>query len=95
MSSPYLGGGFFRPLFSRTIIAAGGLTARSGTARIENCDADLVAYGNLYISNPDLPERFAACAELTEPYRDTLYFGGAEGYTDYPTLDRALTARAA
>jgi len=95
MSSPVLGSGFFRPLFSRTIIAASGLTARTGTARIESGDADLVAYGKLYISNPDLPERFAAGAELTEPDRDMFYFGGAEGYTDYPALDRALTARAA
>jgi N-ethylmaleimide reductase len=95
MSSPYLGSRFFRPLFSQTIIAAGGLAARSGTARIEDGDADLVAYGKLYISNPDLPERFAAGAELTEPDRDTFYFGGAEGYTDYPTLDCALTARVA
>jgi len=39
MSSPYLGSGFFRPLFSRTIIAASGLTARTGTARIESGDA--------------------------------------------------------
>ncbi len=95
MSSPFLGSGFFRPLFSRTIIAASGLTARTGTARIESGDADLAAYGKPYISNPDLPERFAAGAELIEPDRDTFYFGGAEGYTDYPTLDRALTARAA
>jgi N-ethylmaleimide reductase len=95
MSSPHLGSRFFRPLFSRTIIAASGLTAWSGTARIENGDADLVAYGKPYISNPDLPARFAAGAELTEPDRGTFYFGGAEGYTDYPTRHRALTARAA
>ena len=95
MSSPCLGSGYFRPLFSRTIIAASGLTARTGTARLESGDADLVAYGKLYISNPDLPERFAAGSELTAPDRDTFYFGGAEGYTDYPTLDRAVTARAA
>ena len=95
MSSPFLGSGFFRPLFSRTIIAASGLTARTGTARIESGDADLTAYGKPYISNPDLPERFAGDAELIEPDRDTFYFGGAEGYTDYPALDRILTARAA
>ncbi len=95
MSSPHLGSNSFRPMFSRTIIAASGLSARSGTARIQNGDADLVAYGKLYISNPDLPERFEADAELTEPDRDTFYFGGAEGYTDYPTLYCALTVRAA
>ena len=95
MSSPFLGSGFFRPLFSRTIIAASGLTARTGAARIDSGDADLAAYGKPYISNPDLTERFAAGTELTEPDRDTFYFGGAEGYTDYPALDHPSTARAA
>jgi N-ethylmaleimide reductase len=52
LESPYLGSRFFRPLFSRTIIAAGGHTARTGGARIERGDADLIAYGKLFISNP-------------------------------------------
>ena len=89
LESPYLGGRFFRPLFSRAIIAAGGHTARTGAARIERGDADLIAYGKLFISNPDLPARLASGAPLTEPHRATFYGGGAEGYTDYPPLARA------
>ena len=94
LKSPYLGSRFFRPLFSRTIIAAGGHTARTGAARIERGDADLIAYGKLFISNPDLPARFASGASLTEPDRATFYGGGTEGYTDYPTLAQTA-ARAA
>lgn len=94
LKSPYLGSRFFRPLFSRTIIAAGGHTARTGAARIERGDADLIAYGKLFIANPDLPARFASGAPLTEPGRATFYGGGAEGYTDYPTLAQTA-ARAA
>jgi hypothetical protein len=87
IGAPPAGKQVFRPLFSRTIIAASGLTARSGTARIDNGDADLAAYGKLYISNPDLPEWFKAGAELTEPDRDTFYFGGAEAT---PTTRRSI-----
>ncbi len=95
LESPYLGSRFFRPLFSRTIIAAGGHTARTGAARIERGDADLIAYGKLFISNPDLPARFASGAPLTEPDRATFYGGGAEGYTDYPTLAQTAARHAA
>jgi N-ethylmaleimide reductase len=95
LESPCLGSRFFRPLFSRTIIAAGGHTARTGGARIERGDADLIAYGKLFISNPDLPARFASGAPLTEPDRATFYGGGAEGYTDYPTLAQTAAHTAA
>jgi N-ethylmaleimide reductase len=86
MTSPDLGSGYFRPLFTGAIIAAGGLDARTGGARIRCGDADLAAYGKLYIANPDLPERFAAGAPLNAPDRGTFYGGAACGYTDYPTL---------
>ena len=48
--------------------------------------ADLVAVGRLVIANPDLVERWKTGAELNEPDSATFYGGGAEGYTDYPTL---------
>jgi N-ethylmaleimide reductase len=84
--SPPLASGFFRPVFSRTIIAAGGHTAGTGTSRIERDEADLIAYGQLFISNPDLPDRFRRHAALAPPLRSTFYGGGAAGYTDYPAL---------
>jgi N-ethylmaleimide reductase len=49
--------------------------------------ADAVAVGRLFLANPDLPHRWQTGAELNEPNPDTFYGGGAEGYTDYPTLE--------
>jgi N-ethylmaleimide reductase len=48
--------------------------------------ADLVAFGRLFISNPDLVERLRQDAPLNEGDRDTYYGGGAHGYIDYPAL---------
>ena len=46
----------------------------------------LVAYGKLFISNPDLVERFAKGADLNPWDKETFYYGGAKGYIDYPFL---------
>jgi N-ethylmaleimide reductase len=48
--------------------------------------ADLVAFGKLYIANPDLVRRLREGAPLNAPDRATFYGGGAPGYTDYPAL---------
>ena len=48
--------------------------------------ADIVAFGRPFISNPDLVERLRQGAPLNAWQRETFYGGGAEGYTDYPTL---------
>ena len=48
--------------------------------------ADLVAFGRPYISNPDLVERLRANAPLAEIEKETLYGGGAKGYTHYAAL---------
>jgi N-ethylmaleimide reductase len=50
--------------------------------------ADLVAFGRLYIANPDLVERLRTNAALNAPVKETLYGGGAQGYTDYPALQK-------
>lgn len=91
--SPELASGFFRPIFPGAIIAAGGHTADTGTTRIEQNEADLIAYGQLFIANPDLPARFRLHAPLAQPQRATFYGGGAEGYTDYPPLTRQPASR--
>jgi N-ethylmaleimide reductase len=57
-----------------------------GNAAIAEGHADLVAFGALYIANPDLVERFAKNAPLNSPDQSKFYGGGAEGYTDYPAL---------
>ncbi|GAA1942988.1 alkene reductase [Nocardioides hwasunensis] len=51
--------------------------------------ADAVVVGRPFLANPDLAERWRRGAELNEPDQSTFYGGGAEGYTDYPTLDQA------
>jgi 2,4-dienoyl-CoA reductase-like NADH-dependent reductase (Old Yellow Enzyme family) len=49
-------------------------------------EADAVAFGKLFISNPDLPQRLRTGAPLTPWRAETFYTPGPEGYTDYPTL---------
>ena len=49
-------------------------------------EADAVAFGKLFIANPDLPHRFATGAVLASPNPETFYSHGPEGYVDYPTL---------
>ena len=52
------------------------------------CGADLVAFGQAYIANPDLVERFAQHYPLAEADWDTYYQGGSKGYADYPFMPR-------
>ena len=53
---------------------------------VESGEADAVAFGKLFIANPDLPQRFKLRAALNEWRIPQFYAGGAEGYTDYPSL---------
>ena len=78
---------YFRPIFKGTLIAAGGYDRDLGNAVLASGNADLVAYGRLYIANPDLPERFALNASLNKPDRSTFYGGDEKGYIDYPSLE--------
>lgn len=75
-----------RALWSGTFMSNHGYDAASGNAAIASDAADLVAYGALYIANPDLVERFKAGASLNSPDPSTFYMGGERGYTDYPAL---------
>ena len=59
--------------------------ARASAAVAEG-RADLIAFGKLFISNPDLVTRFLLDAPLTKPDSKTFYGGDAHGYTDYPLL---------
>ncbi len=81
-----------RPLFSRTLIAAGGFGGESAEAIVASRDADLVAFGRHFISNPDLPERLRRGLPLSRYDRSTFYGGDARGYTDYPAADTAAAA---
>ncbi len=75
------------------IIANGGFEGREdGENYIANNQADAIAYGRLYIANPDLAKRFEVGAKLNEPNPDTFYGGDEKGYTDYPTLTEQKAA---
>ena len=74
----------FRPLYRGTLITAGGYNRDTGEEVIKTKDADLVAYGRLFIANPDLPQRFARNAPLNQYDRSTFYGGDEKGYIDYP-----------
>ena len=81
-----------RPKFSRTLIAAGGFAPDSAEAIVASGDADLVAFGRHFISNPDLPERLRRGLPLNRYDRSTFYRGDARGYIDYPAAEVASAA---
>jgi len=74
----------FRPLWSGKLITAGGFTGEAANAAITEGHADAIAFGRIFISNPDLPRRLAHGFPLTPYNRATFYGGEAVGYTDYP-----------
>ena len=76
----------FRALFKGKFITAGGYDQALGEKVLEEGLADAVAYGRIYIANPDLVERFQQNAPLNSYNRKTFYGGGEAGYTDYPSL---------
>jgi N-ethylmaleimide reductase len=76
----------FRAAYQGKLISAGGYDQAMGEAALEAGLADAVAYGRLYISNPDLAERFQSGAALNAYDRATFYGGAEVGYTDYPAL---------
>ncbi|WP_027067030.1 alkene reductase [Maribacter sp. Hel_I_7] len=74
----------FRPLYNGTLMINAGFDQESGNKVIEEGNADLVAYGKPFISNPDLVERFANGYDLADWNEKTFYTPGKEGYLDYP-----------
>ena len=72
--------------FGRTYVANESHTEETAEQLLKASEADAVAFGKLFIANPDLPRRFALNAPLNTPVPETFYGSGAEGYTDYPAL---------
>lgn len=75
-----------RKAYQGTLIVCGGYDQVRAEDVIAQGDADMVAFGQLYIANPDLVERFKLNAPLNEPDAATFYGGNEKGYTDYPAL---------
>ncbi len=82
----------FRPLYSGVLITAGGFTGETANAAIADGHADAIAFGRIFISNPDLPRRLQHDYPIT-PYNRATFYGGEErGYTDYPMYDELAPA---
>jgi len=79
----------FRPRYRGTIIANVGMTRERGNQLIDDGLVDLVAFGEMFIANPDLPQRFAALAPIIRSDRALHYAPGPHGYTDYPRYETA------
>ena len=75
-----------RQAFKGTYIANNGYTRQMAIDAIDSGKADAIAFGRLFIANPDLVERLRAGGPFNELDAKTLYGGGEAGYTDYPTL---------
>jgi len=82
----------FRPIWRGVLIAAGGFTGETAEAAIAQGHADAIAFGRIFISNPDLPSRLRNGFPLTPYNRATFYGGEAAGYTDYRVHDGMATA---
>ncbi|TDK46107.1 alkene reductase [Algoriphagus formosus] len=79
----------YRPMYKGTLVINAAFDQEKGNQVIAEGLADAVAFGKPFISNPDLPERFAQDASLAEWDTDTFYTPGEKGYTDYPSLEEA------
>jgi len=84
--------GSLRKRFKGAYVANNGYDFELATKVLAANQADLIAFGKPFISNPDLVERLKRGAALTPPDKATFYGGGAKGYTDYPALGEVLDA---
>jgi N-ethylmaleimide reductase len=80
----------FRPHFQGPLISAAAYTSSSASDTVVAGTADAIAFGRLFISNPDLVERIAADRPLSPYDRSTFYGGQEKGYTDYPPSGEAI-----
>jgi len=79
---------WFAPILKKSFggvyIANEGFTKETAEDVIVKEKADAVAFGQLFIANPDLPYRFKTGAPLNAPDTSTFFAGAVNGYTDYP-----------
>jgi 2,4-dienoyl-CoA reductase-like NADH-dependent reductase (Old Yellow Enzyme family) len=73
--------------FGGPYIANEKFTKETAQQVLDAGEADAVAWGQLFIANPDLVRRFATNAPLNKPNPATYYARGETGYIDYPTLE--------
>ena len=73
-----------RQSFNGYCLANNGYSLDTANAALAENRADMVAFGKLFVANPDLPYRFANKLPLNTPDSATFYGGDEKGYTDYP-----------
>jgi len=78
-----------KALFGGKVIANENFTQVGAEKVLAAGEADAVAFGKLFIANPDLPRRFAEGTPLNGPDPATFFTPGPHGYTDYPALEAA------
>jgi len=78
--------GWVRETFKGFVISNMGYKPEEAEAAVASKAVDAVAFGTLFLANPDLPLRVLKNAPLNAPDFSTAYTPGAKGYTDYPTL---------
>lgn len=78
-----------RAKWTGSYIVNGGYDGDTAARAVAEGHADAVAFGRLFIANPDLPQRVRLNAPLNDGDSSTFYGGGAEGYIDYPFLEKA------
>ena len=76
-----------RQHFDGPLILAAKYDLTSANEALAGGRADLVAFGEAFLANPDLPERLVRGAPLNPADKATFYTAGEKGYTDYPFLD--------
>jgi N-ethylmaleimide reductase len=76
-----------RRSWNGVLILAGGYDLHSARRALAEGRADLIAFGRLFIANPDLPQRLRQQSRLNAPDSSSFFGGGAAGYTDYPALN--------
>lgn len=82
-------GPMLKEAFGGAYIANEKFTKDSAQQTLDAGEADAVAWGQLFIANPDLPARFRLGAPLNHPDPSTFYSEGPDGYVDYPSLEAA------
>lgn len=75
-----------KKIFGGVFVANEAIDQKTGQQLLDEGKADAVAFGKLFIANPDLPARFVRHAPLNRPEPNTFYAPGAHGYTDYPVF---------
>jgi 2,4-dienoyl-CoA reductase-like NADH-dependent reductase (Old Yellow Enzyme family) len=88
MKAPRLGP-MLKQEFGGVFVANEGFDFASAQAALAAGEADAVAFGKVFLANPDLPRRFALGAPLNRWNSETFYSDGPTGYTDYPAMQEA------